>query len=660
MTSLAVAIGGLYWLLSSQLRSADAKKEKSSLLFSDMKREDFLALTLRVPVVENQKPGENEIQLKRLAEGKDQWIVTSVDKNYPADTGAVNGIISTILSARSESRLSDVDLREVKLEPEKMALEIETKSGKKKILLGEDTPTDYYVYARVEGESQVILTSRSLRFGVDKKISDLRQKNIFEIAANEVKSLKLTSSGREDLSGFTKIFMTQAAPNQWSAEEPFKVGVETREVESFIEALSKTTVKNFYSEDLSEKKKLSFSWPLVTIEIEKNSADSKKSIWKLVSLTKPNAPKEKIYLISEEGKESVYEVSESFKNLFRLNFFRFRPKTITKLAKNEINHIQIQRGDIEIVLSQSANKWNADFKTPSKSYSGPARQEQVDLILGKLSDIEALQYLDTWDSRRLGLDAPSAIVNLQRKSGESSVDVANLFFGKKIDATQIVIRKENMEAAAGVSFDLEYYLPTDAAKFLEKIPELDSKGASKDIASSSESKKESIMLQPTVSDLKSLKKLPASIVKPGHKYRAIITTVDGKIIEAELAAAEAPYTVSNFIHLARNHFYDGVKFHRVIPDFVIQGGDPTGTGGGGPGYKFDNEDNNLKHLRGSFSMAHAGRNTNGSQFFIVLKPQTHLDGVHTVFGKVTKGENILDTIKPGDTMKKVEVFEDAL
>ncbi|MEO5666935.1 MAG: peptidylprolyl isomerase [Bdellovibrionota bacterium] len=135
---------------------------------------------------------------------------------------------------------------------------------------------------------------------------------------------------------------------------------------------------------------------------------------------------------------------------------------------------------------------------------------------------------------------------------------------------------------------------------------------------------------------------------------------DGKELDIEFAADKAPYTVSNFLNLARNKFYDGVVFHRVIRDFVIQGGDPTGTGTGGPGYKFDNEDNDLKHVRGSLSMAHAGRNTNGSQFFIVLQPQAHLNGLHTVFGKITKGEELLDNIPQGTKMTTVEVFEEAL
>ncbi|MEI7440399.1 MAG: peptidylprolyl isomerase [bacterium] len=132
---------------------------------------------------------------------------------------------------------------------------------------------------------------------------------------------------------------------------------------------------------------------------------------------------------------------------------------------------------------------------------------------------------------------------------------------------------------------------------------------------------------------------------------------NGRKLKGEFNSDKAPYTVSNFIHLARNHFYDGTVFHRVIRDFVLQGGDPTGSGRGGPGWMFNNEDNDLKHLRGSLSMAHAGRDTNGSQFFIVLQPQPHLDGVHTVFGRITEGLDELDLVKQGDQLATVEVFQ---
>jgi peptidyl-prolyl cis-trans isomerase B (cyclophilin B) len=137
-------------------------------------------------------------------------------------------------------------------------------------------------------------------------------------------------------------------------------------------------------------------------------------------------------------------------------------------------------------------------------------------------------------------------------------------------------------------------------------------------------------------------------------YLATIETNRGNI-ELELYPEHAPNTVNNFVFLAGEGFYDGVTFHRVIANFMIQGGDPTGTGMGGPGYKFEDElrGNPLKHETGVLSMANAGPNTNGSQFFITHSPQPHLNGRHTVFGKVVKGQSVVNAIRQGDVMNKV-------
>ena len=116
-------------------------------------------------------------------------------------------------------------------------------------------------------------------------------------------------------------------------------------------------------------------------------------------------------------------------------------------------------------------------------------------------------------------------------------------------------------------------------------------------------------------------------------------------IEVELFGGDAPKTVENFVKLSREGFYDGVVFHRVIPDFMIQGGDPTGTGSGGPGYQFEDESNDRRIERGALAMANAGPNTNGSQFFIVTADACPwLDGKHTVFGRVTSGMDVVDSI----------------
>lgn len=132
---------------------------------------------------------------------------------------------------------------------------------------------------------------------------------------------------------------------------------------------------------------------------------------------------------------------------------------------------------------------------------------------------------------------------------------------------------------------------------------------------------------------------------------------NGGEILIDLFENDAPNTVANFEKLANSGFYNGLTFHRVIPGFVAQGGCPNGNGTGGPGYTIDCEINPNKHERGVLAMAHAGRNTGGSQFYITYAPQPHLDGEHTVFGKVVQGLEVVDELKGRDKMEKVEVYE---
>jgi peptidyl-prolyl cis-trans isomerase B (cyclophilin B) len=145
-------------------------------------------------------------------------------------------------------------------------------------------------------------------------------------------------------------------------------------------------------------------------------------------------------------------------------------------------------------------------------------------------------------------------------------------------------------------------------------------------------------------------------IDPDNVYKAVIETSKG-LIELELYPQHAPKTVNNFVFLAGEGFYDDISFHRVISNFMIQGGDPTGTGRGGPGYRFEDElkGNPLIHDRKVISMANAGPDTNGSQFFITHSPQPHLNGKHTVFGKVINGREVVDLIRQGDKIERVKI-----
>jgi len=139
-----------------------------------------------------------------------------------------------------------------------------------------------------------------------------------------------------------------------------------------------------------------------------------------------------------------------------------------------------------------------------------------------------------------------------------------------------------------------------------------------------------------------------------------ITIKTGKgDIAITVYAGDTPVTAANFLNLAARGFYDGITFHRVIPNFMVQGGDPAGTGSGGPGYQFEDEClASLKHERpGILSMANAGPGTNGSQFFITHVPCPHLDGKHTVFGHVTSGQDVVDAIEGGDSISGIEIHD---
>ena len=147
---------------------------------------------------------------------------------------------------------------------------------------------------------------------------------------------------------------------------------------------------------------------------------------------------------------------------------------------------------------------------------------------------------------------------------------------------------------------------------------------------------------------------PPMTIDTSKQYTATIETEKGNLV-LELFASDVPVTVNNFVFLTREGFYDGTIFHRVIPGFMAQGGDPTGTGTGNPGYSFADEFTEHTHVTGALSMANSGADTNGCQFFITYAPQPHLDGKHSVFGQLIEGMDILEKIEQGDTIIRITI-----
>ncbi|MFO7997198.1 MAG: peptidylprolyl isomerase, partial [Dehalococcoidia bacterium] len=145
---------------------------------------------------------------------------------------------------------------------------------------------------------------------------------------------------------------------------------------------------------------------------------------------------------------------------------------------------------------------------------------------------------------------------------------------------------------------------------------------------------------------------PPMTIDTSKQYTATIETEKGNLV-LELFAGDVPMTVNNFVFLARDGFYDGLTFHRVVPDFVVQGGCPIGDGSGGPGYRFDDEITGHTHVAGALSMANSSADTNGYQFFITYTPKHHLDGRHSVFGRLIEGMDVMEQIEQGDVMIRI-------
>lgn len=653
---VTVAVGALtYFVIKPRREAAEKDKTKSALLFGDLERSKIVDFRVDNP--------SGPLNLKRRAEDNEQWLVTGTEKTYEADKVSIDGMLSTMLAAKKENAIPNPDLAALGLQPAKFKLSVlvgqeKNHDTRRELLLGEDTPVDYLVYAKWADKDEVFMTSRSLRFSLDKKITELRNKKVVGTKSADVGKFELKIAAQDKLPARHFVF-ERSAEGTWKSTTPLESPLEKAEVEKMLEAFTAVNVVAFPSEVAADRVKYGFNRPFATITLTDRDGKTAPAVWTLTSAKDPTPPAKgappaalKHYL-GRTGDDSTYEVAETFLDNFKQDFFHFRPKTVTDIKIDDVRAVTFQDAGTSITLTRTdpGAPWMAKFKNAKGEREGKAKDVEATKAANAALQLKATEFFDGKTPASLGLQKPLRVVEIRGMRDGKEETLGSLFFGKKLPKDQVVVRTEGLPAAAAVTLKIDENLPLNADHFLEPAP-----APGKVAAPTEEPKK--VKMEPTVKDLKELRKLPGPIVKAGKKYFVEIELSNGKKMKGTLAADKAPYTVSNFIHLARNGFYDGVKFHRVIPKFVVQGGDPTGTGTGGPGWKFDNEDNDLKHKRGAFSMAHAGRNTNGSQFFIVLEPQPHLDGLHTVYGELTEGLDVLDSIKQGDVMKKVTVFEE--
>lgn len=646
---LIVAAGALaltWWVLKPQHEAREKRKENAQLLWSDTDRAKVLEFKTEGP--------SGALHIKRKADKADEWLVSGNGKTFEADRGTVDGVISTILAAKKENPLGGTpNLKDLGLEPAKYKLSFGTQQARE-LWLGEDTPVDYLVYAKWSDSPEVFLTSRSIRFGIDKKMSELRNKRAFNVSLSELKGVDVVVSGADKVLDKAKLSFALEEGKGWKlVGGPKALSVDSAELDRWFNAITGTMAAGFASDDAKEKTKYGFQSPLATLTF--TPKDGKPAaVWMLGSVTEGSGKdrKTKLYL-TREGDDSTFEVADAFKDHFKVTSFRFRPKDVVRFAKADVTGLALSDGKDSLELVKEGAEW--------KIKGAPAKTENVDKLLDGLTGLKVTEYLETANAGALGFNKPARTVEVRGLKDGKAQTLAFVVFGKT-QAKGVPVRTESMEAAGLVAIDLNQAVPLTAEAYGVTAPAAaptPAPATNPGAIAAPTSKGQKVKLEPTVASPKEVKKLPSAIVKPGHKYSVEITMAKGGKIVIEMAADKAPYTVSNFLNLARNKFYDGVTFHRVIKDFMAQGGDPEGKGYGGPGYKFDDEQSGLPNVRAAISMANAGPNTNGSQFFIIYRDQPHLNGKHTVFGKVVSGMEVVDAIQGGDIMKTVEAFEES-
>ncbi len=641
-----------YFVIIPQKEKSEKNKAKESLLFSDTERADVLEITLQ-----NSK---GNFVIKKKADAGDGWLVVFQDKEFEGDKTAIEGLISTLLAAKRESETQEKNFATLGLAPSQLKVVLKTTKSKnppEELWLGSDTPVDYHMFAKWSQSETAFLTSRSLKFSVEKELSDLRNKKILSLDPKLYSQVTIKTLGDEKTPSQNLSFAKENKDAPWNNTlSRKKMTLESGEIDKWISSLNSLAVTGFVSENPAQRAQFGFRSPIASINVTSLGPDGKSPKTEQWQLAKAGNPVK--YYFANLSSTSTYEVSETFRDNFKIDLMRFRPKKILSFDKPEVHGISITDGKTSIEFTRAQDKWGA--KAPETIQLGAFKEEAFIKMLDSVFQLKAQSYNDNISAQAAGLTNPQRVIEFRGQKDGQEIPLGTLFVGSKLKDKTYYVRSQGLDAPAVVEWDLESLMPVNWNHFTEVAQTNSTLLNNPTGVSNSPEGKKKMKLEATVKSTREIKKLPAAIVKPGHKYTAKIELSTGLMLGVEFAADKAPYTVSNFLHLARNGYYDGVKFHRVIAKFVVQGGDPTGTGAGGPGYEFDNEDNDLKHVRGALSMAHRGRNTNGSQFFIVLEPQPHLDNVHPVFGKITEGLDKIDTIKQGDLMKKVEVFEEAL
>lgn len=634
IASIALVLLSVY-VLKPQFQKDKEQKDSSTLLWKNVKRDQISEIFISTI--------DQSFTLKRQEDSK-SWSLETNGKSFEADTSSIDSFISSLISTKKEDSVQ-IDSTKSGLQAPVVRLKLTYKDEKNQkveneILIGEDSPVDYQSYAQWAHENTPFMVSKTLKSVSNKKAAEFRNKKVFNANLADLKSIQILGKKNFSLelgeggkwfiqTGKRKLLADKGASSDWLSSL------------NNIKALS-------FPENTKDKKNLEkYGLSNAGNKISFLTLKNEKTDW---VISKGKNPKESKVYASNNKSKTIYEMPSSLISEVNKDYADLRHKQLISLDKNKIEKMTYDSKDLKISLHKLGDRWIGTHSFRNQKTEGTFKAEAVQKMLNSLSLIKADKFLEK-SPREASLGIGKAKIEIIEASSKAIV----LEIGNKTPQKEYPLWAANFEDPILSPIAFEDLFSETPEKLLDK-KELDKSPPAG--ASSVQGQKKLMKLEKSVNSVSELKKLPAPIVEKGAKYTVVFNFKNGRKLKGEFDSEKAPYTVSNFIHLARNHFYDGTVFHRVIRDFVLQGGDPTGSGRGGPGWMFDNEDNDLKHLRGSFSMAHAGRNTNGSQFFIVLQPQPHLDGVHTVFGRITEGLNELDLVKQGDQLATVEIFQE--
>jgi len=587
--------------------------------------------------------------MPRKSEESDEAILKDKNRDgFDAGNFFINAMVDSISNLVPHRKLvfDESKVKEYGFDKPSMKVSFVVTDGDiKTFLIGKKSVFGGNVYVHVSDGGMldfskgVFLCDYSLLRTLDKSLYELRSKELISLRKDDVKRVSLKTGG-------SRRIVLQHSLIGWSIVEPLVDSVNELEMNRFLLSLTTTRVKKILVDNYTQKhiEKYGLERPSLSLEIESVKNNEK------VRIAFSNHKNK--FFMSNSRKEFIAEVEEEvFSGLYK-GLKDFRDNKIAHFNRWEVSKIEIQVSGFVTTSTGGGSQWKTRQRYVDSSDRGdpvevPIEKHEIDSFLDLLLSQKVEDFVSsgkTPDLKRYGLLEPSPVISIFSKGKDGKEKLAvRIYVGNKYTK-----KGKDSEKFYYAGLQDKSFVYGISSRVISSIP-----GSYTRRYRSRKSGAKTKLLEKTGST----RKLKRPFTKDTGQYRAVILTEKGAV-DVELFHRTAPYTVSNFLNLARNGFYNKMKFHRVIPGFLVQTGDPTGTGKGGPGYHFKDEISSRKHLRGTLSMARTTEpGTNGSQFFICLSPQPHLDNVNTIFGRVTGGLRVLDSLKENDLILSVKVYE---